>query len=77
MYVIGSHHVVEHGQTKALLRLENSAQVTAPVPRKPQQKLFLMATVSDVPDVTRQKIAVGARHRLCLRTPVSRRENER
>jgi hypothetical protein len=30
-----------------------------------------MAAVHDVPDVTGEKMAVGARHRLVLRAPVS------
>jgi hypothetical protein len=31
--------------------------------------------VSDVPDVTRQKMAIRARHRLCLRATFSLRKN--
>jgi hypothetical protein len=33
-----------------------------------------MAAVRDVPDVTGKKMAIGARHRLCLRAPVSTQE---
>jgi hypothetical protein len=33
---IGGDHIVEHGETKAFLRLENPAEVTAPVARKLQ-----------------------------------------
>jgi hypothetical protein len=32
MNMVGSHHVVQHRQTKALLRLEDPVQITAPMP---------------------------------------------
>jgi len=30
-YIILSHYVIEHAQTKAFLRLENPMQITAPI----------------------------------------------
>lgn len=31
MNVVGRHHIIEHAQTKAFLRLENPVQVTASI----------------------------------------------
>jgi len=38
-------------------------QITAAITRKLEQKLSLMAAVSNVPDVTGQEVTIGARHR--------------
>ena len=40
--------------------------VTAPIACELQQKLPLMTAMSDVPDVTREKMTVCARHRFSL-----------
>jgi hypothetical protein len=64
--VIARNHVVQDGQTKALLSLEEPVQITPSIARELQEKLSLMAAVRDVPDVSGQKIAVGARHRFFL-----------
>ena len=37
-----------------------------PVPRKFQEECLLMATMRDVPDLARQKMAVAAGHRFSL-----------
>jgi hypothetical protein len=60
------------------MALENPAQVTPAVARKFQQKgLSSMAAVSNVPDVTGEKMAVRARHRLSPGARVSTQKNER
>jgi hypothetical protein len=66
MDVVGRHHVIEHRQTKAFLGLENPVQITPAVARKLQEKFLLVAAMGDVPDVTGQEMAIGARHRLSL-----------
>jgi hypothetical protein len=48
--VIASNHVVQDGQTEALLNLEEPVQITPPIARELQEKLSLMAAVHDVPD---------------------------
>jgi hypothetical protein len=50
--------------------LEERAEITAPVARKLQQNCFVVAAISDVPDVTEKKMAIGAGHRLSLRACV-------
>jgi hypothetical protein len=63
MDMIRCHDVVEHAQTEALLRFENPMQVTTTITRKLEEKFSLMAAVSNVPDVSRDKVTVSARHR--------------
>jgi hypothetical protein len=41
-------------------------QITPAVARKLQEKFLLVAAMGDVPDVTGQEMAIGARHRLSL-----------
>src|ERR1041384_296751 len=64
MNVLGRDHVIEHAQTKSLLRFEQPVEITASITRKLEQKLSLMAAVGNVPDVTGQEVTIGARHRL-------------
>jgi hypothetical protein len=66
MYRVGRDDVVEDTKPKALLRFEEPAKITAPITRKLQEKFSLMATVSNVPDVSGQEIAVSSRHRFFL-----------
>ena len=61
--MIESHHVVEHAKSKAFLRLEQLVQVTRAIVSEFEQKVLLMAAVGDVPNQTRQEMAVGAWHR--------------
>jgi hypothetical protein len=46
-----------------------------PAQTSKEPKLFLMAAVSDMPDVVWQKVAVAARHRFLLRAPVLTRKS--
>jgi hypothetical protein len=62
--VVAGHYVIKYGKTEALLRLKNPTQIRLPIARKLQEKTLSMAAVSDVPDVARQEMAVGARHRV-------------
>ena len=57
--MIRCHHIVEYQPPEALLGLEDTAHVTASVPRKLQQECPLVAAVTEVPDVTGSKMAVG------------------
>jgi hypothetical protein len=41
-------------------------KITAPILCKLEEKFSLVAAASDVPDMIRQEVAVGARHRLFL-----------
>jgi len=50
--VVARHDVIKYRKTEALPRFENPAQIGMPIARKLQEKLLLMAAVSDVPDVT-------------------------
>jgi len=61
--VIACDDVIQNAQTKPLLRLEKPMKIAATIPRKLQEKFSLVATVSDVPDVSREKVSVRARHR--------------
>ena len=76
---IRGDRVVEHTKSKAILLLEQPAKIMLPVPRKFQEECLLMATMRDVPDLARQKMAVAARHRFALkrafglRKPASKR----
>src|SRR5258708_269973 len=62
MNVIGCHNVIEHTKSKALLGFEKPAEITAPIACKLKEKFSLMAAVRDVPNVSRQEIAVSSRH---------------
>ena len=62
MNVIGCHNVIEHTKSKALLGFEKPAEITAPIACKLKEKFSLVAAVRDVPNVSRQEIAVSSRH---------------
>jgi hypothetical protein len=49
-----------------LFRLEKPAQIRPAIARKLQEKVFSMATMRDVPDVSRQEVAIRARHQVSL-----------
>jgi hypothetical protein len=66
MNVIARHDVIKYRKTEALLGFEDPAQIKLPIACEFKEKLFLMTTVGDVPDVTGKKMAIGARHRLFL-----------
>jgi hypothetical protein len=59
--VVAGYDVIKHRETEALFGFEHPAQITLSIARKLQEKLFLMATVSDVPNVTGKKMTVGSR----------------
>ena len=40
MNVVGRHHIIEHAQTKAFLRLENPMQVTASITQQTLVKIY-------------------------------------
>jgi hypothetical protein len=52
--------------TESLFRLEKPAQIRPAIARKLQEKVFSMATMRDVPDVSRQEVAVRAWHPVSL-----------
>jgi hypothetical protein len=57
--VIGCHYVVERRQAKAFFRLENPVQITTTILCKLQEKFLFLAAMSDVPDVTREKMTIS------------------
>jgi hypothetical protein len=70
MHLIGRHHVVQYGQTEPLLRAEQLEQSEAVERLEPFEQTSA-AAVSDMPEVTGQKAAVGAQHRFSSYTAVS------
>jgi hypothetical protein len=66
MDVIGGNGVIEHPQALALLDFKEPSHACLPVSGKLEQKLFLMAPVGNMPNVTRKIVSVGSRHRLSL-----------
>jgi transcriptional regulator of aromatic amino acid metabolism len=67
VYIVGHYHIIEHAQTEAFLRLGVPAlNVLNGAQRLNDLNVLnkiLMAAMSDMPDVPRTKMAVGARHR--------------
>jgi hypothetical protein len=63
MNMVGRHRIVEHGKSEPLLCLEEPVEVPAPVACDFEEEYLSVAAMSYVPDVSRQEMAVGARHR--------------
>ena len=61
--MIGRDRLVEHAKCEFVSRLEEPVMITAPVARELKEEYLSETAVSYVPDVSRQKVAVGARHR--------------
>ena len=69
--MVARHDVIKYRQTEALLRFEKPIQIESSIARKLKEKFSLMAAMRDMPDMTRKKMAIGARHRLLfLRAPI-------
>lgn len=66
MNVIAGYIVVEYAKTEALFRLEQPAQLRPPIARKLQEKIFVVTTMRDVPDVASQEVTIRARHPVSL-----------
>jgi hypothetical protein len=64
--VVACDHIIANGKAEALLRFEKPMQIASSITRKLEKKFSLMAAVSDMPDITRKKMTVGARHPLFL-----------
>lgn len=62
MNVVGSDGVVENIQPKTLLRLEQPLQPALAIPYELQEEFLLMATMGNVPDLSRDMMTVGSRH---------------
>ncbi len=60
--VIGRDHVVRNGQSKSLLRLQQPCIPALPVARELEKKFSLVASVRDVPHISRDIVAIGSRH---------------
>jgi len=60
--VVASDRVVENIQPKALLRLEQPLKPALPIPCKLKKELLLMATMGNVPNLSRNMVTVGSRH---------------
>jgi hypothetical protein len=61
--VVGGYGVVEHAEPEAVLGLEEPVKVMLTIAGEFEEKSFLMTAVRNVPDMTGQKVAVGAGHR--------------
>ena len=61
--VIGSDHVIQHTQPESLPRFVEPAQVVVSITGKPEEKVSLVAAMSQVPDMAGQEMAIGTRHR--------------
>jgi hypothetical protein len=62
--VVAGQDIVEQRKTEGLLRFENSTEIRPSISRKLQEKALWMAAMRDVPDVSRQEMTIGVRHRL-------------
>jgi len=67
--MIGRDHVIQHAQPESLARLEEPAQVSVSIVGKLQEKISLVAAMSQMPDMAGQEMAVGSWHRF---TPLKR-----
>jgi len=54
--------VIQHAQAVALPGLKQPVPPALAVPEELEQEFLLVAAVRNMPDVARQKLAVGARH---------------
>ena len=62
MDVIRRYGVVENIQPVALLRLKQPLKPTLSIPYEFEKKLFLVATMRNVPDLSRNMMTVRSRH---------------
>jgi len=60
--VIARDHVVQDGQPKSLLRLQQPHHPALSVTRKREKQFPLVAPVRDVPHISRDTMAIGSRH---------------
>jgi hypothetical protein len=65
--VVGSNYVVEYAKAEALPGFEKPPQLVSSVSCKLEKKSLLVAAMGDVPDLTRQEMTIGARHRFSLK----------
>ena len=62
VYMIGRDHVIQYAQIKPFSSFEQPANPVCPIPGKLKQIFLFMASVSNVPDLTRQEMSIGSRH---------------
>src|SRR5258708_6616240 len=62
MNVIGRHHIVEDAQPEALACFVEPAQVAVSVASELEEKVPLVASMGEVPDMARQEVTIGTRH---------------
>jgi hypothetical protein len=63
MYMVRRDHIVEDEKSETFLSFKEPVDITSTVARKLQEKILLVAAMSNMPDMARQKVAVAAWHR--------------
>ena len=71
--MIGGHGIIQDPQAESFLCFKEPVIPTAPISGKFQKKLFLVATVGNVPHLVRNMVSVSSRHSYTL---VFAHENE-
>lgn len=62
--MIGRHHVIEDLQSIPFPGLIQPLQIAMPIPREFEQELPLVASVGNVPDVSRNEMSLCSGHKL-------------
>jgi hypothetical protein len=63
MDVIGRDRIVQYSDTIALLRFKQPCQPPPPVSGKSKKKLLLVATMGNVPNISRHVMTICSRHK--------------
>jgi hypothetical protein len=64
--MIGGHGIIQDPQAESFLCFKEPVIPTAPISGKFQKKLFLVATVGNVPHLVRNMVSVSSRHSYTL-----------
>ena len=74
MDVVGGDRIVQYSDTIAFLRFKQPSQPSPPVSGKSEKKLLLVATMCDVPNISRHVMTICSWHNatriLILRSPI-------
>jgi hypothetical protein len=62
MDVIGRHHIIEDAQPESFARFIEPMKVAVSVPGELEQEISLVASMCEMPDMTRQEMTIGTRH---------------
>jgi hypothetical protein len=64
MNMVCGHNVIQDTQAEPFFGLVKPVQPATPIGLKSQQELFLVAALSDVPNLASDKMTISARHDL-------------